>query len=107
VSGCTPLTEFYNANANSGAGADYLFLGVSGYGAPTGCAGDGCVMNFTLPSTGGSSILPSYSYSLGGNGDGSSGFVIDNQSTDVGASQIYFSNLQTGNATAASQAGLN
>lgn len=113
ASGCTPLTEFFNANANSGAGEDYLFTGVSGYGSPTGCetAGthDGCVMSFTLPTTATGLAVgatPTATYSLTGNGDGSSGIVIDNQSTDTGASQVYFSNLQTGNATAASQAAL-
>jgi hypothetical protein len=106
ASGCTPLTEFYNANANSGAGQDYLFLGVSGYGAPTDCDGDGCVMNFKLPSTSPTTLNPAAAYSLGGNGNGSSGIVIDNQSTGAGESQIYFGNLVKGDSTAASQAEL-
>jgi hypothetical protein len=109
ASGCTPLTEFFNQSANSGAGQDYLFLGVSGYGAPTDCDGDGCVMNFKLPATGGSSLAPTAEYSLGGNGDGSSGIVIDNQAptaTYPGSSQIYFGNLQSGDSTGISQAGL-
>jgi len=106
TSGCTPITEFYNANANSGAGEDYLFVGVSGYGPAPTCTGVGCVMNFELPSGGAAPTSPTAEYSLTGNGSGSSGMVIDNQSTDAGASQVYFGNLQTGFATAASQAGL-
>jgi hypothetical protein len=105
ASGCSGLTEFYNASANSNAGADYLFLSVSGYGAYTACTSFGCVMNFTLPSSGVPSG-PIAGLPLSGNGNGTSGLVIDNGASTPGASQIYFSNLQTGNATQASQAAL-
>lgn len=97
---CTPLTEVYNGTT------DMLFLGVKGSGNPSGCAGDACIMSFTLGTSFPSA--PAAEYSLVGNGNGSSGLVIDNTSTQAGASQIYFSNLQSDHsATQLSQSGLN
>lgn len=107
ATGCSPLTEFYNDNASAGAGADYLFLSVLGHGSPLGCLGFGCVMSFTLPAGGlNFGALPTATLSLNGNGRGTSGFIIDNDSTQAGASQIYFGNLQNGHAVQASQAAL-
>jgi hypothetical protein len=100
---CTPLTEFYNASTST----DYLFLGVMRYANPVNCADQACIMSFVLGSSFPSG--PAATYSLGGSNDGygSSGIIVDNDSTQTGASQIYFSNDETGNATQASQNGLN
>jgi hypothetical protein len=99
---CTPLTEVFNGTT------DFMFLGVRGHGAPSGCetgtTHEACVMGFDVTSsfpTAAASAL-----SLGGQGDGASGIVIDNISTQAGASQVYFSNLQNGDATQASQSAL-
>lgn len=100
---CTPLTEINNGTT------DYLFLGVRSNGAPSGCAGQACVMSFVIGTSAGPvAAIPNSTadFPLGGNGSGSSGIVIDNTTTITGTSQIYFANLQTGNATQASQAGL-
>jgi hypothetical protein len=100
---CTPLTEFYNASTST----DYLFLGVMRYGNPVNCDDQACIMSFVLGSSFPSG--PAAAYSLGGsnNGWGTSGIIVDNDSSQTGASQIYFSNFETGNATQASQNGLN
>jgi hypothetical protein len=97
---CTPLTEVDNGTT------DYLFLGVMGHGNPTGCSGQACIMSFNLGSTFGTGLTPTATFPLGGSGSGSSGIVVDNISTTTGASQIYFSNLQNGDATQASQSTL-
>jgi hypothetical protein len=101
-SDCSPLTEVYNGTT------DFLFLGVSNKGTPTGCASDTCIMQFTLGSSFSNKSVP-LAVSLGnpgfGNG-GVSGIVIDNISTSSGASQIYFGNLVSGDATQLSQAAL-
>jgi hypothetical protein len=107
--GCTPLTEVYNTST------DYLFLGVAADGAPAGCevglVGEACLMSFELDDQSPYSFPsgPTATYLLGGSNDGygSSGIIIDNVSSQSGASQIYFSNNETGNATQASQNGLN
>jgi hypothetical protein len=95
---CSPLTEIYNGST------DYLFLGVTGNGNPVGCVGEACIMSFVL---GRKISPPSAAFPLVGSGSGSSGIIIDNISTAAGASQIYFENLETGDATQVSQAGLN
>lgn len=116
ASACTPLTEFYNPNQ----GKDYLFLGVQEVAAPSGCDSQACIMSFqlddaypghlslfpsvpaaTLPTGGETSTLPGIII------NNLSGIIIDNVSGASGASQIYFSNINTGNATQASQNGLN
>jgi hypothetical protein len=100
---CTPLTEINNGTT------DYLFLGVRSNGAPSTCTAEACVMGFIIGTSSGPVSLitsPDATLPLGGNGSGSSGIVIDNIATQTGTSQIYFGNLETGNATQASQAGL-
>jgi hypothetical protein len=104
---CTPLTENFNGTT------DYMFLGVASYGAPTGCVvsttHEGCIMNFVVGSSSGSASSipsPTAEFPLGGNTKGASGIVVDNISTQAGASQIYFDNLQNGDATQVSQASL-
>jgi hypothetical protein len=99
---CTPLTENFNGTT------DYLFAGVSAFGSSNSYTKEACIMNFVLPSTGITSGTPSAGYSLGGTNDGlgSSGIIVDNVSTAAGASQIYFGNLENGDATQISQSTL-
>jgi hypothetical protein len=102
--GCSAVTEVYNGTTDS------LFIGVMGQGivggtTASGCQQAGCIMNLNL-STYTSASTPSNGFSLGGNGKGSSGIIVDNISSQTGASQIYFGNLQNGNATQVSQSGL-
>jgi hypothetical protein len=117
------ITEFCN-NGNSacqaGAGADYLFLSVLGFGsqfATNPCSGQslivGCVMGFTAPNSGvvSSTAVPNGTLQEDG---GTSGIVVDNGS--AGASNIYFTTLLNqgcttsggtgGCAISATQAGL-
>lgn len=118
--GCTPLTESFNPNQNNAGpgttGTDYLFLGVSNHGAPSGvnanCSGLACVMSFVIgdsASSASSVSAPLSAFSLGGfnEGLGSSGIIIDNFVPGGGASQIYLGNLEDGDATQLSQTGLN
>jgi hypothetical protein len=99
---CTPLTEVYNGTT------DYMFLGVNDEGSPTQCNSEACVMSFTLGSTFNTSLAPTAAISLGKvSTSAASGISIDNVSTSPGASEIYFGNMITGNATQATQAGLN
>jgi hypothetical protein len=99
---CTPLTEIYNGTT------DYMFLGVRGHGAPAGCetgtTHEACIMGFDVTSS--FPTAAASSLSLGAQGDGSSAITIDNISTQAGASQVYFSNLHSGDATQASQSAL-
>ncbi|HEX5235985.1 MAG TPA: hypothetical protein VFW25_11715, partial [Silvibacterium sp.] len=96
----TPLTEFDNGTT------DFLFAGVSSAGAPANCGGFGCVMNFILPGDGTAPTAANAAFSLGANGSGSSGMIIDGDSTVPGASQVYFGNLVNGTAVQVSQSSL-
>jgi hypothetical protein len=92
--GCSPLTEFYN----SATATDWLFVGVSDHCAFT--AGNACVLGFNITS-GAMPSAPTNSLDFGGGtGGGStlhgtSGIVIDNDSTSGQASSIYFGDLNT------------
>jgi hypothetical protein len=97
---CTPLTEVYNISQ----GNDYLLLGVKGHGAPTPCNGTTCLMSFVITSSFPTSTNATTTSNLGT--DGMSGFIIDNVSATVGASEIYFGNLQNNSAVQTSQAAL-
>lgn len=105
---CTPLTEAFNGTT------DFMFVGVQGQAASTNCdykTGNtthtsGCIYSFVLPSSGAAPGGPSAELSLHGNNSGASGIVIDNESSEPGASQIYFTNLVHGDATQAAQNGL-
>jgi hypothetical protein len=88
-------TEFFNANADSGAGIDYLFVGVANNcAATTGGGSAGCVMSLNISSTdtGGASALTAVSAStvaipaLGG----STGLIIDNDGTAGQESSVYY-----------------
>jgi len=111
---CTPLTEFYNSTQ----AIDYLFVGVKNSGVPSGCGSSTCVMSFSLP-TGYGTPSSSVSFTTGvvaataipagaaGSASNSmSGIIIDNNSSAVGASQIYLGNLFGGTGVQMSQSAL-
>ncbi|HTC61590.1 MAG TPA: hypothetical protein VK709_02005 [Candidatus Saccharimonadales bacterium] len=87
---CSPITEFQNG------ATDRMFLSVTGNavtGTPINCsAGSACIMSFDItdPSTWGLSKVTSATTTVTG---GTSGIIIDNSSSDVGASQVYFTPL--------------
>ncbi len=87
---CSPITEFQNG------ATDRMFLSVTGNavtGAPINCvAGSACIMSFdiTNPLSWGLSKSPAATTTVTG---GTSGIIIDNSSSDSGASQVYFTPL--------------
>jgi len=87
---CSPVTEIYNANASTPT--DWIFLSVTASGNLTACSG-ACVYSWnvtstpTLQDTGGTPTQANQG--LGATG-GTSGIIIDNISTQTGASQIYY-----------------
>jgi len=44
---CSPVTEIYNTSATNGP-YDWIYAGVRGAGADSGCGGGGCIMNFIV-----------------------------------------------------------
>jgi len=96
---CSPVTEFFN----SGSSVDWLFMSVTASGNLTGCTG-ACVYSFNINSTPSSNTA-----GLAATG-GSSGIIVDNASTQTGASQVYYSTVPattaTGSAVQAAQSGL-
>ena len=91
---CSPVAEIYNGTN------DWIFMSVSANGnqTKTTCSGSGtagaCLYNFnvsTTPTAATAGIQTAASSS--GLGGSSSGIIIDNTSTDVGASQIYYAPL--------------
>jgi hypothetical protein len=81
TSRCTGWTEFFNPNIGVD-GTDFFFFGLTqSCTSPTGGAADGCVASFIGNNTTGSTATIT---------GGPSGIVIDNYSTDVQASSIYF-----------------
>ncbi len=97
---CGPLTEFFNSNA-AAASQDQLFLGVAGDSVTPTCitAGVGCVMSVNITSTPGTLTIGSSIPEI----MGSSGIIVDNNSTSAQASSLYFSNQ--GNSTNALKCG--
>ena len=91
---CSPITEFFNPNIGTG-GTDFFFFGLT-----SNCVGTrGCIMSKPIP---GAPPLPVTEIG------GTSGIVIDNQSTLGQASSIYFGNLAgTSTAVKLTQNGLN
>ena len=75
---CGPVTEFFNTNTNGGT--DYFFWGVS-RSCPT-TTPNGCVMSLVNGAVG-----PVSAQQVGG----TSGIIVDNNSTQGQASSIYFS----------------
>ena len=120
----SPVTEFFNPNANSGAGVDYLFVGVTNNCAATTLGGSaGCVMSLDItptdttgttgfPAVGaGTTALPA----LGG----STGIIVDNDDvSDSQTANVYYATKNgvtptetvdagASNLVKATQAGLN
>jgi hypothetical protein len=94
---CDPLTEFYDTPNGSSTGAvDYIFFGVEASGATgTACAGNGCVYAVTV--TGGTLTVPPAAGTGAVNASGgTSGIVVDNDSTSTGAASLYFTWLANG-----------
>jgi hypothetical protein len=96
---CSPLTEVANG------AADYFYVSVPANGNDTNCTG-ACIYVYNMASatwnTGRTAVD-----GLAAPG-GTSGIVIDNVSSVVGASQVYYmTRTSPGNAIQASQAGLN
>ncbi len=95
---CSAITEVMNG-AN-----DYIYASVTAGGNDTGCSG-ACIYMYNLT---GLTWAPAAVANAGlAAPGGTSGIVIDNISTTLGASQIYYSTLTSpGNAVQASQAAL-
>lgn len=93
---CSPVTEFFNANAPA-ASRDQIFFGVQTLGSGTNCAGAGCVMSVNVTGTPGTLSIANSIAEVGG----PSGIVVDNSSASGQASSLYFSNQ--GNSTAGNQ----
>jgi hypothetical protein len=97
----SPVTEFYNATLAK----DYLFVGITNNCIATGGGGNaGCVMSLDItngfPTVGGSSTA------LAATG-GTSGIIVDNDSSLNEASSIYYATKTGANLVKATQAGLN
>lgn len=91
---CSPLTEFFNANAATNQ--DHIFLGVASDGVSATCIASnvGCVMSVNITSTPATLVVGSSIPEI----MGPSGIIVDNNSTSGQASSLYFSNQ--GNSTA-------
>lgn len=97
----SPLTEFYNA----ALGKDYIFVGVTDNCiATTGGGTAGCVMSLDI--TGGFPTVNANSTALPAAG-GTSGIVVDNNSSLTGASSIYYATKTGAALVKATQSGLN
>jgi hypothetical protein len=98
---CDPITEFYDTPNGSSTGAvDYLFFGVEASGAAgTACAGNGCVYAVTV-TNGTLTVPPAAGTGAVNASGGTSGIIVDNDSTSTGAASLYFSWLANGNNTA-------
>ena len=93
---CDPVTEFYNANSAT----DYLFFGVEASGATgTNCAGNGCVFAVIVANAG-LTVPPAAGTGAVNASGGTSGIIVDNDSTSTGAASIYFTWLANGTGTA-------
>jgi hypothetical protein len=91
---CDPVTEFYNANSAT----DYLFFGVEASGATgTACAGNGCVFAVIVANAG-LTVPPAAGTGAVNASGGTSGIIVDNDSTSTGAASIYFTWLANGAA---------
>jgi hypothetical protein len=89
---CSPVTEIYNPNAAGGA-TDWLFLGVSDHGLPTGsgCNNNPCVFQFNITSA--PSTLSINGFAQLAQNKGIGGITVDNVSTLSETSNIYFVGL--------------
>ena len=90
---CSPITEFFG---NNGSSQDLIFLSVTDQGSLGNCNGHGCIMSFdvTTASSFTSTSVPASSVAQSGTG-GTTGIVIDNNTTNSGGSQLYFQPLSS------------
>ena len=97
----SPVTEFYNATTST----DYLFVGVTNHCAATTLGGsNGCVMSLNINS--GAPTVDADTTALPALG-GTTGIVVDNDSTDSQASSIYYATQTGATLVKATQSGLN
>ena len=101
VADSAPVTEFYNPSL----GTDFLFVGVTNNCvATTGGGTAGCVMSLNI--TSGFPTVNAGTTALAAPG-GTSGIIVDNDSTANQASSIYYATKTGGTLVKATQAGLN
>jgi hypothetical protein len=97
----SPLTEFYN----SALGKDYLFVGVTNNCIATSGGGTaGCVMSLDI--TSGFPLVTAATTALPAAG-GTTGIVVDNESSLPQASSIYYATKTGATLVKATQSGLN
>jgi hypothetical protein len=97
----SPVTEFYNASL----GKDYIFVGVTNNCvATTGGGTAGCVMSLDI--TNGFPTVNANSTALAAAG-GTSGIIVDNNSSLTEASNIYYGTKTGATLVKATQSGLN
>jgi len=97
----SPVTEFYNAQLQK----DYLFVGVTDNCVATiGGGTAGCVMSFDI--TAGFPTVNASSTALAAAG-GTSGIIVDNDSSLTEASSIYYATKTGATLVKATQSGLN
>jgi hypothetical protein len=97
----SPVTEFYNATLAK----DYLFVGVTNHCiASAGGGNAGCVMSLDI--TSGFPTVTGSSTALAAPG-GTSGIIVDNNSSLNEASSIYYATKTGANLVKATQSGLN
>jgi hypothetical protein len=97
----SPVTEFYNASL----GKDYIFVGVTNNCvATTGGGTAGCVMSLDI--TNGFPTVNAGSTALAAAG-GTSGIIVDNNSSLTEASNIYYGTKTGATLVKATQPGLN
>ena len=102
----SPVTEFYNPNANGGAGEDFLFVGVTNHCEDSGVTGAGCVMNFNITNPLANGAAPITALAATG---GSSGIIIDNDANTTNypqASSCYYATKTGATLVKATQSGL-
>jgi len=96
----SPVTEFYNANL----GTDYLFVGVTDNCVATVSGGiGGCVMSLDI--TNGFPTVDANTVALAAAG-GTSGIIVDNDSTATQASNIYYATKTGATLVKATQSAL-
>ena len=98
---CSPVTEFYNANAPA-ASADQIFFGVQNLGSGTNCGASGCVMSVNVTASPTTLAIANSIEEV----DGPSGIIVDNAAnttTYAQSSSLYFSTQ--GNSTTAHPCG--
>ena len=101
VADSSPLTEFYNAEL----GRDFLLVGVTNNCVAIGSGGSaGCVMSLDI--SGGFPTVNAATTALAAPG-GTTGIVVDNDSTLAEASSIYYATKTGGTLVKATQSGLN